>query len=166
MTAHSGRDRRAFVVRHRLGEDGCQNEEKEHGADNPFRRVRKRPHDIDHMGDLFPNPLDGGRWEMFSAVALARDLEPFEQRAAKARLKEAGRLGGKGRGSAKLAEASTGERRDKIAVAVGIARRTLDKAESRKAQSNAERAKLAPTTHAGARRRELRPIPLGSQTGY
>ena len=63
------------------------------------------------------------------AVALARDLEPFERQAAKTRVVEGGRIGGAYKGSAKLAGASKGERRDKIAAAVGVPRSTLAKAE-------------------------------------
>lgn len=60
------------------------------------------------------------------AVALARDLEPLEQRAAKDRQRAGGRAGGLHEGSANLAEPS--EARDKIAAAVGVPRSTLAKA--------------------------------------
>lgn len=62
------------------------------------------------------------------AVAIKRALEPLEKAAAKERLREAGRLGGKGSGN--LPEASKGRAADKAAAATGMARRTLEKAEA------------------------------------
>jgi hypothetical protein len=63
------------------------------------------------------------------AVALARDLEPFERTAAKARQVSGLKQGQTQPRSGKLPGTATGERREKVAVAVGWARRTLDKAE-------------------------------------
>lgn len=65
------------------------------------------------------------------AVALARDLEPLEREAARARQATAGPAEGRGKktGGAKLAQ-PVGRARDKIAAAVGVDRKTLDKAEA------------------------------------
>lgn len=66
------------------------------------------------------------------AVALARDLEPLERESAKARQAAAGPSTGKGRksiGVGKLPEPVKGRAKEKIAKAVGVARRTLDKAQ-------------------------------------
>jgi len=59
-------------------------------------------------------------------VALGRAIESLEREAAKKRLREAGRLGGKGSG--KLPEASTGDTRDKVADALGIGASTYERA--------------------------------------
>jgi ParB-like chromosome segregation protein Spo0J len=62
------------------------------------------------------------------SVAIKREVEALEKPAAKERLREAGRLGGKGSG--KLPEASKGRAGDKAAKATGRKRRTLEKAEA------------------------------------
>src|SRR5262249_32267222 len=61
-------------------------------------------------------------------VAIARALRPSETEAARQRLREAGRNGGKGSG--KFPEASAGRVRDKVAAYVGISGRTLVMAEA------------------------------------
>lgn len=70
------------------------------------------------------------------SVTIKRALEPIEKERANQRLREAGRLGGqtagRGRekqGSAKLAEGCCGETRDKVALATGMGRTSLQKAE-------------------------------------
>lgn len=60
-------------------------------------------------------------------VALGRRHKRHEGAAAKERLKEAGRVGGKGSG--KLPEASTGDTRDKVGAAVGLSGKSYEKAE-------------------------------------
>jgi N6-adenosine-specific RNA methylase IME4/ParB-like chromosome segregation protein Spo0J len=62
------------------------------------------------------------------AVAIKRALEPLEREAAKERQREGGRAGGQASGN--LPQASTGRAADKAAKAVGMARRTLEKAEA------------------------------------
>lgn len=71
------------------------------------------------------------------AVALARDLEPSERKAAKERQ---GTRTDKHPG--KLPEGSKGERKEKIAAAVGVGRRTLDKAEAIVSAAEREPAKF------------------------
>jgi N6-adenosine-specific RNA methylase IME4 len=62
------------------------------------------------------------------AVAIKRALEPIERATAKERQREGGRRGGQGSGN--LPEASKGNAADKAAKAMGMARRTLEKAEA------------------------------------
>jgi N6-adenosine-specific RNA methylase IME4 len=62
------------------------------------------------------------------AVAIKRALEPLEKAAAKERQREGGRAGGKASGN--LPQASIGRAADKAAKATGMARRTLEKAET------------------------------------
>jgi N6-adenosine-specific RNA methylase IME4 len=62
------------------------------------------------------------------AVAIARAMEPLEKAAAKARQREGARQGGKG--GASLPTPDKGRVGDKTARAVGIGRRTLEKAEA------------------------------------
>jgi general stress protein YciG len=67
------------------------------------------------------------RWDFTwsGAVEIKRALEPEEKAAAKERIREAGRLGGKGSG--KLPEASKGQTRDKVAKATGVHRGDRDR---------------------------------------
>jgi N6-adenosine-specific RNA methylase IME4 len=76
----------------------------------------------------FAENADRKDFTLSEAVAIKRDLEPLEKAAAKERLREAGRLGGKGSGN--LPEASKGRAADKAAKVTGKARRTLEKAEA------------------------------------
>jgi N6-adenosine-specific RNA methylase IME4/ParB-like chromosome segregation protein Spo0J len=62
------------------------------------------------------------------AVALARDLEPFERKAAKERQREAGKVHGRGKVPPIGRKLSEAEAREKIAIAVGVPRTTLAKA--------------------------------------
>jgi N6-adenosine-specific RNA methylase IME4 len=59
-------------------------------------------------------------------VAIARALQPIEQAAARARQEALGRTHGTPSGN--FPEGSVGQARDKVAVAVGVSGRTLDKA--------------------------------------
>lgn len=82
-----------------------------------LKEIARGEHDENvHRKDFLPTEL----------VAIRRALEPEERKAAKTRIREGGRRGGQGSG--KLPEASTGTSRDKIAQALGIGGRTLDKA--------------------------------------
>jgi len=67
------------------------------------------------------------------AVALGRDLAALEKPAAKQRQASAGPASGRGKkamGSGKLPEPVKGEAKEKVAKAVGVARRTYEKAEA------------------------------------
>ncbi len=70
-------------------------------------------------------------------VSLARALEPLERSEARQRLRHGGRPGAGGKRSGKLPDHSVGATRDKLANAVGVSGRTLDKA--RKVVEAAER---------------------------
>jgi hypothetical protein len=60
------------------------------------------------------------------AVALGKDIEKMEKRAAKERQKRGGRAGGQASGN--LPEASKGQTRDKVAEVIGMSGRTYEKA--------------------------------------
>jgi N6-adenosine-specific RNA methylase IME4 len=60
------------------------------------------------------------------AVAMGEAIEDVERKEARDRLKEGGRLGGKGGG--KLPQASTGKTRDRVGAAVGLSGKTYERA--------------------------------------
>jgi N6-adenosine-specific RNA methylase IME4/ParB-like chromosome segregation protein Spo0J len=76
------------------------------------------------------------------AVALARDLEPFERKEAEARHAQGVKAGGKARHGKSAGNSRTAKRepvaKDKIAAAVGVDRKTLAKAEAVVAAAEAE----------------------------
>lgn len=69
-------------------------------------------------------------------ASLGKKIEALERPAAKERLKEAGKAGGKGSG--KLPEASKGDTRDKVAAALGVSGRTYEKAKQVQAAADAD----------------------------
>lgn len=62
------------------------------------------------------------------AVALADALEPLERAEAKRRMVEAGRVGGRAKGTENFTDPSAGESREKVAAAVGYSAPILTKA--------------------------------------
>ena len=70
------------------------------------------------------------------SVAIKRALEPMQRAAAKERQREGGRRGGEGSG--KLAQASKGSTRDRVAAFTGTKRTTLEKAEAIVAAAEAD----------------------------
>lgn len=64
------------------------------------------------------------------AVAIGKLLEDFERPKAKERLSEAGRMGGKNKGSVNFTDPSRGNTRDKVAAAVGMSGVTYEKAKA------------------------------------